>query len=143
MPDGLSISIPGSPSARLGKSAGGHWRTRRAAWNNALETGLVLWREALAPYPDHIPWQRVHVEVMQFWCGKPLDRDNLLGRMGAYLDAGQAERIIETRNGPVLRPGAGVFKDDGPDCVQSLTTRYERVRRRAEARVVLTVRRLS
>ena len=122
----LSISIPGSPSAALGKSAGGHWRTKRAAWNSALETGLLLWREAGHKRELYITWQKVAVTITQFWCGKPLDPDNLIGRCGAYLDA-----AVRT----------GIIWDDGPGCVKALTARYEHVACMAERRIVIQVER--
>lgn len=149
MPDGLSITIPGTPPAALGKSSHVHWSVKRREWDVALTVGLVLWMEALTSHPGmpvaqrypaplvvsellNVPWRKVDITITQFWCGRPLDADNLLGRCGAYLDAAQEPTLH--------RPGAGIIVDDGPDCVQSLTTRYERVRSRDEARVVVTVK---
>lgn len=140
----IAIEVPGVPAKALDKGARGHWRTKKAAWDNALETGLLLWRLEVntvaqdywgvqtkqKPYPVYdlksFPWDKVSIGIVQHWCSKPLDPDNLIGRCGAYLDA-------------AVR--AGVIVDDNPSCVLSLTASYERVQHRSEARVRIEIRR--
>ena len=143
MRESLSILIPGSPPAELGKTRTHHW-ARRRAWDNAYELALLLWQDAVnVALLRHarglyvLPWSMVDITITQFWCGTPLDRGNLIARCEAHTDAAQVEG--GSRRWP--KRGAGIIQHDGPDVVLSLTTAYERVAHRQDAAVRITITR--
>lgn len=132
----ITIEIPGITPHELSKSYMGHWRKRHSAFQAAKQLAEILWGVAPMWTPswkdigevEARPWGRVTVEYKSYWCGKKLDRDNLILRCSAYLDAAVS---------------VGIIVDDASENVADPVTSYERVQHRSEAKTVVTIREVA
>ena len=122
----VEITIPDMPPKVLRKNARpenrGHQR-RVTAEQRARAGEYVM--EAISG-KDHADYkfERGRVEVVVFWCGKPIDHDGMATGAGPWRDA-----FID----------GGVLPDDSPQYVDDYSITYRRIRHRSEARVTMRI----
>ena len=99
------------------------WAKTRA--QHAQRDWVVVALRALGPFdPDTPLYGAVRLGYHVLWCGKPPDRTNIIGSLKSAEDALVSE---------------GVVADDGPDYVLGHDVTYERVAKRRDAGVRITV----
>ena len=103
-------------NGRPGHWSSKHWRTQ--LWHD--DTLVRLWEREL---PDS-PWGHVTIQYTAYYCGKPIDADNLIIGMKAPQDA------IVT---------AGIVEDDSHHYVTVLPVKYVRVDHRHQIKLVMEI----
>jgi hypothetical protein len=108
-----------------GNARFGHWAKPHRATRELRDTtyAKMLMRK---PWPR---FERVIVTYHAYWCGKPLDPDNLIKGCKPILDEFSDKSFGEKR----------LIRDDGPDYVE-IRTEYTRVPHRRDVKLVVTVR---
>ena len=77
---------------------------------------------------DTMPWQSADIHVHQRWSNNPLDYDGLASGVAPVVDAFTL---------------CGVIEDDSPRFIRSYTMSVEKVAKRAESAVVVTVTKVN
>ena len=75
-----------------------------------------------------LPWPAVGIVVKQWWCGKPHDASGLASGSAPWVDAAM---------------DAGILTDDSPLVVRSFALSWEQVKHKADAQVVIEIRRVE
>ena len=73
---------------------------------------------------DPEPMDKIRVKYIAYWCGKPIDADNLIKGMKPALDA-----LTEY----------GLIEDDNPEYVKGIEVEYHRVKHRKHVGLQVTV----
>ena len=126
MPE-LIIEFPFMPPAVLrGNARPGHWAQRAAATREFKDAAVWRLREAnaYAGFPLFTP--PIQITYRVFYCGKPIDRDNLLQGMKPIQDTLVAEFQKS-------------IPDDSPEFVATPIVEYTRVAHRDQVRVVMEI----
>ncbi len=125
----ISIDLDRLPSC-LSKNGRrrSHWRTQRAATEKLKEDAEFLIRKALSesPSPLNEPFDRADIHVHQSWSNTPLDYDGLASAAAPVIDA---FTIV------------GVISDDSPRFINSYTLTANKVAKRSQNLIRVTVRR--
>jgi len=117
----LSIYLPYAPPRVLcGNGRPAHWAVKNRASNDFHDSVCAMARE-IAPTE---PLAAVVVKYVSMYCGKQLDRDNLIIGMKPALDALTTARVIE---------------DDSPEFVKDIKVEYERVPHRDQMGVRMEI----
>jgi Holliday junction resolvase RusA-like endonuclease len=119
MTESMEINLDFLPPRELSPNGRAHWSKRYRAAQVLSDHVIVRAREARTATitPAAVVY---HVR----WCGRAPDEDNFIASMKPGLDA-----LVH----------ADVLVDDSPEHVVSIEVSYERVRRRSEAGVRITV----
>ena len=86
------------------------------------DTTLMLKDVEIPPWS---PMDKVTIKYIAYYCGKPLDRDNLIAGMKSIVDG-----VVE----------AGVIPDDNPDHVLDYDVEYKQVRHLKDRRLVMEIK---
>ena len=73
---------------------------------------------------DPDPMDKVRVKYTAYWCGKPIDADNLVKVMKPALDA-----LTEY----------GLIEDDNPEFVKGIEVEYHRVKHKNEIKMIMEI----
>jgi Holliday junction resolvase RusA-like endonuclease len=115
----MVINLDFLPPRELSPNGRGHWSKRYRAAQVLSDHVIAGAREArTATITPAVVYYHVR------WCGRAPDEDNFIASMKPGLDA-----LVH----------ADVLVDDSPEHVVSIEVSYERVRRRSEAGVRITV----
>lgn len=113
------LEFDGMPDPLVRGNARGTWRERAEATSVLRDTTYLLMLER-RPLPR---FQKALATYHAYWCGTPLDRDNLIKGCKPILD-----EIVDV----------GILPDDGPDYVD-IRTEYTRVPHHKDVKLVVTV----
>ncbi len=123
MSDMISIEFDQMPPEELrgnSRYSQKDWAFREAK-RNWSEIAYLLLREENIP---RLPLERVAIQYTVYWCGKPIDEDNLLKGMKAVQDSVAY---------------VGIVPDDGPDHVTILPVKYVRVKHKPQVKLVMEI----
>jgi len=118
-PTTLRIEYPYMPPKELRGNSRTGWKARIKIKEMFQDNTIFRLLEQ-----DPEPMEQVTVKYIAYYCGKPIDRDNLTMGMKYALDCVVKQKII---------------KDDSPDIVRGITVEYHRVLRRNQVRLVMEV----
>ena len=120
------IKVTFEPDSRLSKNGlkRGYYRGLSSLTATQREAARLLAASEIAKRPGYVTAERVRIEIVQFWCGKPFDYEGL-----ACVSAPTIDGIVE----------AGVMVDDSPQHIIGYSMAFKRVAHRNEARVEVTV----
>ena len=98
----------------------------RAQWFKKIRPKKDLQMETLIKLREvnPVPMSKVQIRYIAYYCGKPIDSDNLIMGMKYAQDMLVKEGIIE---------------DDSPIYVQGLATEYHQVKTRKEVKLIMEV----
>jgi hypothetical protein len=85
------------------------------------DTTLMLKDVEMPPWS---PMDKVTIKYIAYYCGKPLDRDNLIAGMKSIVDGVVA---------------AGVIPDDGPDHLLGFDVEYHKMHRMKDRRLAMEI----
>ena len=115
----FSIEYDHMPDKALRGNSRAHWAAKlKPKEALQIETKIKL-REVGA-----MPMSKVRIKYIAYYCGKPIDSDNLIMGMKYAQDMLAIEGIIE---------------DDNPTYVQGLATEYHRVKTKKEVKLIMEV----
>ena len=115
----IRIEYSEMPPKELRGNSRAHWAARFKPKEELQNTTVFELRRQDCPSMGQI-----NVKYIAYWCGKPIDRDNLIIGMKAALDCFVIEGIIE---------------DDNPNYVKSIEVEYHRVRHTKDVKLIMEV----
>jgi hypothetical protein len=113
------------PDPRVRGNARGSWHGQHRATSELRDSTYLKMLEQ-HPWPR---FERAIVTYHAYWCGTPLDPDNLIKGCKPILDEFSDRSSGEER----------LIQDDGPDYVE-IRTQYTRVPHRKDVKLIITVR---
>ena len=120
----IRIEYSEMPPKELRGNSRAHWTARLKPKKELKENtkdGILL---AMLRDQHFSPMKKVNVKYIAYWCGKPIDRDNLIIGMKHALDCFVIDGIIE---------------DDNPNYVKSIEVEYHRVRHTKDVKLIMEV----
>ena len=130
MPRKITLEFPYQPPPELRGNSRAHWSKRNRAVKALREAtyarflGICVNEMAEGEGCALVPWPRARITYTSYWCGKPIDEDNLIIGCKPILD-----EIITY----------GILADDSPKYLDGIDVRYVRVAHREDIRVVVEV----
>ena len=118
-PTTLRIEYPYMPPKELRGNSSMDWGPKIKIKNQFQDATIFRLREQ---NPE--PMDQVNVKYIAYWCGKPIDRDNLVTGMKYALDCLTIE---------------GIIKDDNPDIVKDISTEFHQVPHKDQVKLIMEV----
>ena len=115
----FSIEYDHMPDKALRGNSRAHWAAKLKPKEALQVETMIKLREVGA-----MPMSKVRIKYIAYYCGKPIDSDNLIMGMKYAQDMLAIEGIIE---------------DDNPTYVQGLATEYHQVKTRKEVKLIMEV----
>ena len=115
----FSIEYDHMPHKDLRGNSRAHWAAKLKPKEALQVETMIKLREVGA-----MPMSKVRIKYIAYYCGKPIDSDNLIMGMKYAQDMLAIEGIIE---------------DDNPTYVQGLATEYHQVKTRKEVKLIMEV----
>ena len=107
------------PPPELRGNSRAHWSVRHKITKQFKES--TKWR-LMEIGPDRM--DKVKIKYIAYWCGKPIDADNLIKGMKPALDA-----LTEY----------GLIEDDNPEFVKGIEVEYHRVKQKKQIKMIMEV----
>ena len=115
----FSIEYDQMPHRDLRGNSRAHWDQKLKAKEALQDETLIKLREVEA-----MPMSKVQIRYIAYYCGKPIDSDNLIMGMKYAQDM-----LVEGK----------IIKDDNPTYVQGPLTEYHRVKTKKEVKLIMEV----
>jgi len=115
----FSIEYDHMPHKDLRGNSRAHWAAKIKPKKDLQVETMIKLREVEA-----MPMSKVKIRYIAYYCGKPIDADNLIMGMKHAQDVLAIEGIIE---------------DDNPYYVKEIATEYHQVKTRKEVKLIMEV----
>ena len=115
----FSIEYDHMPHKDLRGNSRAHWAAKIKPKKDLQVETMIKLREVEA-----MPMSKVQIRYIAYYCGKPIDADNLIMGMKHAQDVLAIEGIIE---------------DDNPTYVKEIATEYHQVKTRKEVKLIMEV----
>ena len=107
------------PPRQIRGNSRAHW-TVRHKFTKTFKEGTIFRLMQLDPKPMN----KIRVKYIAYWCGKPIDADNLIKGMKPALDA-----LTEY----------GLIEDDNPEYVKGIEVEYHRVPHKHQVEMIMEI----
>ena len=107
------------PPRQIRGNSRAHW-TVLHKFTKTFKEGTIFRLMQLDPKPMN----KIRVKYIAYWCGKPIDADNLIKGMKPALDA-----LTEY----------GLIKDDSPEYVKGIEVEYHRVPHKHQIEMIMEI----
>ena len=118
-PKRFQIEYDHMPDKALRGNSRAHWAAKIKPKEALQDETMFKLRTVRAPAMD-----KVRIKYIAYYCGKPIDSDNLIMGMKYAQDM-----LVEGK----------IIKDDNPTYVQGLATEYHRVKTKKEVKLIMEV----
>jgi Holliday junction resolvase RusA-like endonuclease len=118
----LTITYPFMPPPELRGNSRSHWRAKNAKKKEFQE--LTFWYMHQQNEPLAEPMDKVTIKYTAYYCGRPIDIDNLITGMKYAQDCLTIQ---------------GIIPDDSPDHIKNVSVEYHRVKHKRQVQLVMEV----
>jgi len=107
------------PPRQIRGNSRAHWTVRHKFTKMFKESAHMRLMQL-----DPEPMDKIRVKYIAYWCGKPIDADNLIKGMKPALDA-----LTEY----------GLIEDDNPEYVKGIEVEYHRVKHKHQVGMIMEI----
>jgi len=115
----LTITYPYMPPKELRGNSRTHWRAKVGVKQQFQEVTIWKLREQ-----DPKPMDQINIHYTAYYCGRPIDHDNLIMGMKPAVDCLTLE---------------GIIPDDSPDHIKNVSIEYHRVPHKKDVSLVMQI----
>ena len=115
----ITITYPYMPPKELRGNSRSHWGDKKK-WKDFFQEATI-WR---LREQDPKPMDKVNIKYTAYYCGRPIDIDNLITGMKYAQDCLTIQ---------------GIIPDDSPDHIKNVSVEYHRVKHKRQVQLVMEV----
>lgn len=118
-PQNFQIEYPYMPPKELRGNSRTHWKAKISVKRNFQEVTIYKLREQKPTQMNQID-----IRYTAYYCGRPIDHDNLIMGMKPAVDCLTLE---------------GIIPDDSPDHIKNVSIEYHRVKHKKDVKLIMQI----